>query len=114
MPTLKLPDTETVLASLSAVAAEHVSPETVSFTLPVAECPAVLDPYNQRLKVYELGAGELTASLAEAGDGSTDLVGKVTAYALPGESRDWTEMGFRREAIIRGFYPEGVDAHLWA
>lgn len=114
MPTLKLPDTETVLASLSAVASEHVGQETVSFTLPVADCPAVLDPYNQRLKVYELGAGELTASLAEAGEGSTDLIGKVTAYALPGDGRDWTEMGFRREAVIRGFYPDGVDAHLWA
>lgn len=118
MPSLNLdlPDPQTVLTGLSAVAARHhLGPEPVEFELPGMECQAVLDPFNRRLKVYELSATDLSASLPATPDPVEELViGKVTAYALPGESRTWEMMGFRREAVIRGFYPEGVDAHLWA
>jgi putative beta-lysine N-acetyltransferase len=113
---LELPDPQTVLTGLSAVAAmHHLGPEPVEFELPGLECQAVLDPFNRRLKVFELSASDLGASLPLTPEPVEELViGKVTAYALPGECRAWEEMGFRQEAVIRGFYPESVDAHLWA
>jgi putative beta-lysine N-acetyltransferase len=113
---LDLPAPEAVLAGLSAVAAQHhCGPESVEFELPGLDCQAVLDPFNRRLKVYELSAGDLSSSLPSTSSRLEELViGKVTAYALPGENEAWEEMGFRQEAVIRGFYPESVDAHLWA
>jgi putative beta-lysine N-acetyltransferase len=120
---LEIPEPQVVLDSLSAVALEnHSGPVMTEFALPGVECPAILDPLNRRLKVYEIGAQEMTASLVECADlaGSTHpsneppVIGKVTAYALPGDERVWEDMGFRQEAVIRGFYPDGIDAHLWA
>ena len=114
--TLEIPQPQIVLAGLSAVAAEHsAGAESVEFALPGSACPAVLDPYNRRLKVYELSAEELGACLSRNPESSEESpIGKVTAYAVPGEEQAWEEMGFRQEAVIRGFYPDGVDAHLWA
>ena len=113
---LEIPEPQVVLESLSAVAADHhLGPASVEFELPHSGCPAILDPFNRRLKVYELNAADLSASVAAAPLGADEsVVGKITAYALPGESQLWEELGFRQEAVIRGFYAEGVDAHLWA
>lgn len=114
---LEIPEPQLVLDSLSAVAVEnHSGVHTVEFALPGAECPAILDPYNRRLKVYDIGAQELGASLTDCAGVSVDtpVIGKVTAYALPGEEQTWEDMGFRQEAVIRGFYQDGIDAHLWA
>lgn len=113
---LEIPDPQIVLESLSAVAADnHLGAASIEFELPGSGCPAILDPFNRRLKVYELSAGDLSASIAAAPTSSDEqVIGKVTAYALPGESSLWEDLGFRQEAVIRGFYPDGVDAHLWA
>ena len=68
----------------------------------------VHDPYNERLKIYGAKPDSLDpACVTEAN------VGKVTVYALPGEADSWEELGFQKEAVIRGFY-EDEDAHLWA
>lgn len=113
---LEIPEPQVVLDSLSAVAAErHLGSVSIEFEMPGAGCPAVLDPFNRRLKVYDLNAGDLSACVSPAPAPPEDqVIGKVTAYALPGEGRLWAELGFRQEAIIRGFYPDSVDAHLWA
>ncbi len=113
---LELPEPQTVLDSLSAVAADqHLGPVPIEFELPGTGHPAVLDPFNRRLKVYDLSAKDLSASIAAAPDAAEEqVIGKVTAYALPGESHLWEDLGFRQEAVIRGFYSDSVDAHLWA
>ena len=113
---LEIPEPQIVLDSLSAVAADHhLGPVSVEFEMPGAGCPAVLDPFNRRLKVYDLSAGDLSACVTAAPTSSEDpVIGKVTAYALPGEGHLWADLGFRQEAVIRGFYPDNVDAHLWA
>lgn len=113
---LEIPEPQLVLDSLSAVAAEHhLGSVSVEFEMPGAGCPAVLDPFNRRLKVYDLNAGDLSACVSPATPGPDDqVIGKITAYALPGEGRLWAELGFRQEAVIRGFYPDSVDAHIWA
>ena len=113
---LELPEPQIVLDSLSAVAAvHHLGAVSVEFEMPGSGCPAILDPFNRRLKVYELSAGDMSASVTAVSINPDDhVIGKVTAYALPGEGRLWADLGFRQEAVIRGFYPDSVDAHLWA
>lgn len=82
--------------------------------------PAVVDPYNERLKLYELTGSTLAeglgAKLSEAPflPDSAASINKVTAYALPGDEALWCELGFEHEAVIEGFYEGGQDAHLWA
>lgn len=113
---LEVPEPQIVLESLSAVAADfQLGAASVEFELPGSGCPAILDPFNRRLKVYELCAADLGVSVAAASSMAEEsIIGKVTAYALPGEDRLWEEMGFRQEAVIKGFYPDSMDAHLWA
>ncbi len=115
------PDADAVLASLQGLVACHTEGEPdgpVSLELPLGESAieAMLDPYNERIKLYELSARELTEGtlLEERGTLPEDLASKITAYALPGATRQWGQLGFRKEAVIRGYFQDGHDAHLYA
>ena len=85
-----------------------------SLSLPLADnqYDAVYDPYNERIKLY----GVTPQCLSELPPVETDSsqAGKVTAYALPGNSYEWAALGFREEGVIRGYFEDGADAHLWA
>ena len=61
------------------------------------------DPYNRRLKFFDLTPGDVQANSAIAAalrkaDGG-ELYSKVIVYARPGQ-KGWKEQGLRREAII--------------
>ncbi len=85
----------------------------LTLELPVGESlkPVVFDPYNERVKLY--GVDPQVVAEAAATEFNSDLASKITVYALPGEDRDWQDMGFQKEAVISGFFPED-DAHIWA
>ncbi len=121
MSTLVTIEPEATLLTLQALAIEDsessLPAEPITFRVPTLDSPvpAVLDPYNERIKLYDVTADALISALPEVpGSQLEPTATKVTAYALPGEEQSWRDLGFRREAIIRGFYPDGVDAHLWA
>lgn len=73
---------------------------------------ALLDLPNRRLKLFEVeptDLGELVR--CQSGWG---LASKVLAYARPGRDSQWIELGWRREGVIRGFFRDRAQAHLWA
>lgn len=73
--------------------------------------PVIYDPYNERVKLYGVRPDDLvTGAPAEL---SEEIATKITVYAPPGDARQWEEIGFQKEAVIRGFFEE-QDAHLWA
>ena len=94
----------------------------LQFSLPSCEgerlTEVILDPHNARVKLLGVTAtflaeGDLSAVHAAWTEGTGSYT-KLTAYAPIGEDRRWRELGFRREAIIRGFFADGAPAHLWA
>ncbi len=78
----------------------------------------VVDPANSRIKAYGLLVDDVDAppvSSLVAGLGADDLpYTKLTVYALPGDDMDWITRGFLGEGFIRGFFPDGIDARIWA
>lgn len=122
LATTEKPDPESVLASIQNLVAEQTPEPTdspVCLELPMGSpansCPAVLDPYNERIKLYELSAEELCEiGGTELKEPTNQVATKVTAYAKPGGGAQWEELGFRREAVIKGFFEDGGDAHLYA
>ncbi len=77
----------------------------------------IFDAYNQRIKLYQLDASafqrdEVCAELIRSA-GKDLFFTKLSAYAYEGEDELWRELGFQKEAVIQGFYPDHQDAHLW-
>lgn len=79
---------------------------------------AVFDAHNRRVKLYDIDPAEFAAGQAAlrtaAGEHEAEIFSKVTVYARAGAYAQWLQQGFRKEAIIRGFFRDGADAHLWA
>lgn len=73
--------------------------------------PVVIDPYNERIKLYGVRPEELADT--DPSDLGEPIATKITVYAPPGNQDAWQDRGFQREAVIRGFF-EDDDAHLWA
>ncbi|MCA8937100.1 MAG: putative beta-lysine N-acetyltransferase [Planctomycetes bacterium] len=75
------------------------------------------DPYNRRLKFFELTPEDVRANdaiadaLREADGG--ELYSKVIVYARPDQNDGWRKAGLRREAVIWGFFGNGDNAELW-
>ena len=86
---------------------------SVALDLPVGENsqPLVYDSYNERMKLYGVRPQELEEHAPT--EVSEDLASKITIYAPPGDDNKWQDIGFQKEAVIRGFF-ESEDAHLWA
>lgn len=109
----KLTHTTTTLEELVAENIEPHSAEPTCLELPLEDGtqPLVYDPYNERVKLYGVRPRDIAeSSPTEVFD---NLASKITIYAPPGEEQDWEEIGFQREAVIRGFF-DTEDAHLWA
>ncbi|MBN1459396.1 MAG: GNAT family N-acetyltransferase [Armatimonadetes bacterium] len=94
----------------------------LQFALPSREgdplTEVILDPHNARVKLLgvtatSLAEGALSAVQAAWSEHPGSFT-KLTACAPAGEDRRWRGLGFRREAIIRGFFADGAPAHLWA
>jgi beta-lysine N6-acetyltransferase len=75
------------------------------------------DPYNRRLKFFDMAPTDVAQSPQIAscvmGESVTPLYSKLIVYARPGGT-GWSELGFRREAEIWGFFGDGDNAELWA
>lgn len=83
---------------------------TMSSTTIRKQAPApVLDLSNRRFKVYDQSPEEARALLAQA----PPACSKIICYARPGVSADWARQGFRHEGVIRGYFRDRTDAHLW-
>ncbi len=110
------------LVQLALEQATNIPKDSTTVHLPLGKetVPAVVDPYNERLKLYELSGSTLLEGLAATPNEaafpsvSPSTINKVTAYALPGDEALWSGLGFEHEAVIEGFYQGGQDAHLWA
>jgi beta-lysine N6-acetyltransferase len=91
------------------------SRETHAFN--VGSVELVLDPYNRRLKLFDLAARDAADSPQIAScllaDSPNRLYGKIIVYARPGQD-GLAKLGLRREAEIRGFFGNGDNAELWA
>ncbi len=75
------------------------------------------DPYNRRLKFFDLTPDNARNSMAIAStfenDRPIDLYSKVIVYARPGQDA-FQDLGMRKEAVIRGYFRNGDNAELWA
>lgn len=75
------------------------------------------DPYNRRLKFFDLAPGDARNSMAIAStfenDRPNDLYSKIIVYARAGQDA-FEDLGMRKEAAIRGYFRNGDDAELWA
>ncbi len=94
------------------------APWKAGFDAPSGHREAVFDPRNRRLKLYGLAPEDANALdpkalIAGAGEDPTRFT-KVTAYARPGSGDLWIQAGWREEGTIRGYFPDGADAVLWA
>lgn len=74
------------------------------------------DPYNRRLKFFELtpadvGVNNAIAEALRDFDGGK-LYSKIIVYARPGQE-GFQEAGLSREAVIWGFFENGDNAELW-
>ncbi len=74
------------------------------------------DPYNRRLKFFDMTPQDVAVSpqiascvLAEV---PTPLYSKLIVYSRP-DLKGWEALGFRREAVIWGFFGNGDNAELW-
>lgn len=74
--------------------------------------PISIDPHNDRIKLFHVTASELEN--LEGSLGTCNLAGKILAYALPGQDEAWKNLGFRHEGVLRGFFADGTNAHVWA
>ncbi|MEK8088402.1 GNAT family N-acetyltransferase [Thermithiobacillus plumbiphilus] len=78
----------------------------------------VTDPHNARAKIYGITASDFSGSsrCLELLRTPPERSGfsKVTVYTRPGQEGVWQALGFRREAVIHGFFQDRCDAHLWA
>lgn len=93
------------------------------FAVPTGTRTAVFDQYNQRIKLFALVPGEYSGCFpneVSRGSGAlSSVITKITVYARPGKHDDkpeksgWRAVGFRKEAVIRGFFSDGADAVLW-
>lgn len=104
---------ENLIKRLGADAAQ--SRDTHAFN--VGNIELVLDPYNRRLKFFDM-APEDVAVLPELAscvlsEDPSPLYSKLIVYARPGQS-GWDQLGLRREAEIWGFFGNGDNAELWA
>lgn len=102
--------------ALEDIVAEQLDPNqegSIQIELPLESVtePLVYDSYNERMKLYGVRPQDI-AEIAPT-EVSDDLASKITVYAHPGDERQWKNIGFQKEAVIRGFF-EGEDAHLWA
>ena len=105
-------DTETPLQEFVA---EHLEPSvegSVQLELPLqgGTQPLVYDPYNERVKLYGIRPQDIAERAPT--DVSDELASKITVYAPAGDDDEWRDIGFQKEAVIRGFFEE-QDAHLW-
>jgi putative beta-lysine N-acetyltransferase len=78
----------------------------------------VYDPHNDRLKLYDIGGGDLRDPAVRFWRDGVDAVpraySKLVVYGRPGEEMTWVREGYVREAIIWGFFADGTDAWLWS
>lgn len=83
----------------------------------VGNIELVLDPYNRRLKFFDMTPQDVAVSPELAScvmsDDNNPLYGKIIVYARPGQS-GWDKLGLQREAEIWGFFGNGDNAELWA
>lgn len=77
----------------------------------------IFDPYNRRLKLYDLTPPQFeslpVAHLQPESSYDATLFGKLTVYARPGQEGRWAALGMRHEAVIKGFFADRADAHIW-
>lgn len=73
---------------------------------------ALLDLPNRRIKLYEVHPSDL-ADLA-CSQAWWGLASKILAYSRAGQDQQWLQLGWRREGLIRGFFADSSEAHLWA
>ncbi len=75
------------------------------------------DLHNRRIKVFDLPARppsgnplwkQLIGRLSKG-----DTYTKLTCYVSGADNPVWEQVGFRMEGVIRHFYKNGDDAHLW-
>ncbi len=92
-----------------------------SFTWELADGTSrdmVYDPYNHRVKIYRIAAGELrdeNLRFWQAGLEDDDApYSKFIVYALAGDEARWVREGFLREAIILNYFADGQDAWIWS
>jgi len=99
--------------NLQDILPELQQPDPVAIELPHQDGgePLVFDPYNERMKFYGLRPEEIVC--LNPTDVSEDFCSKITVYAPPGDEKNWENIGFKREAVIKKFFRD-EDAHLWA
>lgn len=87
-------------------------------TAPSGEKEIVLDPTNMRVKALGLQADDLVdpivAALGSGLDDDRAPYTKFIIYALPDDEEVWADHGLQKEGVIRGYFSNGIDAHLWA
>ncbi|MBN2054507.1 hypothetical protein JW905_06270 [bacterium] len=87
-------------------------------SLPGGDRWGVFDPYNHRLKLYGvrpgcLDPGSTGLPLYVAAE-DTRLFSKILVYAADGSESEWRRLGFTKEGVISGFYPDRTPAHIWS
>lgn len=82
------------------------------------KCEAIFDPYNQRIKFYGLTASgfdnKILEILKNTLSGSNTCFSKIIVYAHQGEENLWNKLNFIHEGVIRGFFNNHIDAHIWS
>jgi beta-lysine N6-acetyltransferase len=91
---------------------------TLPLKAPSGDIELQYDPYNRRLKFFDLKPGDVPESedlksCLLSDNSENPLYSKLIVYARQGTS-GWESLGFQREAVIHGFYGTGDDAELWA
>ena len=89
----------------------------IRFPEPLNDRLALIDEHNERIKLYGATAAdfdseagrELLSSFEESDDFS-----KLIVYSDRDSEEGWTDLDFRSEGTIRGFFFDGSDAYLWA
>jgi beta-lysine N6-acetyltransferase len=91
---------------------------TLEVAAPSGTIEVQYDPYNRRLKLFDLYPRDIpeveafrTAMTADE-QADDPLYSKLIVYARQGQS-GWEDFGLRREADIRGFFGNGDTAELW-
>ena len=103
-------------APLQDIVTEQLDPNTdgslqIELPLETGSQALVYDAYNERMKLYGVRPQDIAEHAPT--DVEEELASKITVYAPAGDDRQWKDIGFQKEAVIRGFFEE-EDAHLWA
>ena len=82
------------------------------------ECEAIFDPYNQRIKFYGLSVANFDDKILELLKNtylsSDNCFSKIIVYTYHEKDNPLKAYGFIHEGIIRGFFANHTDAHIWS